>query len=97
MSSIQELEKEIKAIKERNSRVEMDKMWETSTTRKALVALLTAFVISLFFLAIGVEEPFLNAIVPTLGFLLSTLALNRVKRLWIRNMLESKDLAQKKK
>lgn len=77
-----ELEKEIELIKERNHRVEADKSWETSTTRKISVALLTYLVILVFFLIVKVKDPFLNAIVPTLGFLLSTLSLRFVERKW---------------
>ena len=36
MNSITEINKEIKLLKERNRRVETDKAWETSLTRKAI-------------------------------------------------------------
>ena len=36
-----ELEKEIEEIKKRNIRVEKDKAWETSFTRKVCIAILT--------------------------------------------------------
>ena len=35
------LEKEIKQIKDRNKRVELDKSWETSWTRKLTIMILT--------------------------------------------------------
>ena len=35
-----------------------------------------------FFLVIGVDKPFLNAIVPTVGFLLSTISLPFVRKIW---------------
>ena len=34
------IEKEIELIKERNARVELDKKWETSWTRKICIAIL---------------------------------------------------------
>lgn len=37
MATIQELEKEIDAIKERNRRVETEKSWETSWTRRITI------------------------------------------------------------
>jgi hypothetical protein len=86
------IEKELKSIKERNRRVEIDKMWETSFARKSLIALLTYVTISTFFVFARVENPFFNAIVPTLGFLLSTLTLNFFKKIWVRNMLKSYDI-----
>ena len=42
---IKDLEKEIEEIKERNKRVELDKKWETSMTRKVCIAVLTYIVV----------------------------------------------------
>lgn len=77
------LQKEIEQIRVRNQRVEQDKAWETSPTRKITIALFTYFTIFLFFFTLKVERPFLGAIVPTLGFLLSTLSLPFIKKFWI--------------
>ena len=38
---MENLKKEIEEIKLRNKRVELDKRWETSSTRKICIALLT--------------------------------------------------------
>lgn len=75
--------KSIEEILERNSRVELDKAWETSKTRRVCIAGIT-YVIALFFMwRIGVSDPFVNALVPTGGYLLSTLSLPVAKRWWI--------------
>ncbi|MBI5127026.1 hypothetical protein HZA76_01045 [Candidatus Roizmanbacteria bacterium] len=79
---LEELEKEILKIKERNEKVETDKSWETSWTRKILLFIFTYLAIGLYIDAIGVEKPWLNAIVPSFGFLLSTLTLPFFKNLW---------------
>ena len=79
---LQELEKEVQQIKERNKRVEGDKAWETSWTRKALLFLFTYLAIGLYIRAIGIERPWLNAVIPSFGFLLSTLTLPFFKELW---------------
>ena len=50
MENIEEIKKEIQEIKERNRKVEKDKAWETSWTRKILVAILTYIVVVLFFI-----------------------------------------------
>lgn len=78
------LENEIEKIKERNKRVEADKAWETSFFRKVIIAILTYLVIVLFFVFAGLNNPFINAIVPTLGFLLSTLSLSIFKKIWLK-------------
>lgn len=79
------LQKEINAIKLRNQRVEKDKAWETSTTRKVSIAVLTYLTILLFFIVIKVENPLMSAIVPTIGFLLSTISLPFIKKWWLNN------------
>jgi hypothetical protein len=77
---------EIESIKERNKRVETDKAWETSKTRRIIVALMTYIIIVIFLWLIGAPYPFLNAIVPTVGFVLSTLSLPFFKKWWINNL-----------
>lgn len=84
--TIQELEQEVNKIKERNKKVEADKAWESSLFRKILVAVLTYIVISTFFLYAGFPNPFESAIVPTLGFILSTISIPIVKEFWIKNI-----------
>lgn len=76
------LEQKVEKIEQRNKLVENDKAWETSKTRRALIALFTYLSIFLYFLAIGVEKPVLNTIVPTMGFLLSTVSLPFIRKVW---------------
>ena len=84
MDSLKELKKEIDSIKQRNRRVETDKAWETSWTRKLLIVLLTYIFIVLFFHFAGLPNPLTNAIVPTLAFIISTLTLTLFKDFWIK-------------
>ena len=77
------MDKRIEAIEKRNKRVELDKVWETSWTRKIIIAVLTYTIAVLFFFVAGLPKPFVNSMVPTLGFVLSTLSLDYFKRLWI--------------
>ena len=81
---IEQIKKDIKEIKERNARVELDKTWETSLFRKILIIILTYIVIVLFFFFANLPKPFLNAIVPTLGFILSTFSVSYFKNIWIK-------------
>ena len=83
MTSLEQLQKEIVQIKERNKRVEADKAWETSWARKILILLLTYIVIVIFFFFAKLPEPFVNAIVPSLAFVLSTLTMPILKKLWL--------------
>jgi hypothetical protein len=85
MDNSKKLEQEINKIKERNTKVEADKAWETSVFRKVLIAILTYLVIVTFFYFVNLQKPFTNAIVPTLGFVLSTLSIPVFKNFWIKH------------
>ena len=85
MDDLEQIKKDIQEIKERNIRVEKDKAWETSLFRKILIAVLTYIIVVLFFIFARLANPFMNAIVPTLGFLLSTLSVSFIKKVWLKN------------
>jgi hypothetical protein len=57
MTTIEGLEKEIEKLKERNRRVELDKAWETSFTRRGLLIIFTYLAIGLYLRAINIENP----------------------------------------
>ncbi|HEX7041766.1 MAG TPA: hypothetical protein VF189_00815, partial [Patescibacteria group bacterium] len=81
---VMNLEERIAKIEARNRKVETDKAWETSWTRKVLIAIFTYLAIALYLKFIVGINPWINAIVPTVGFLLSTLTLPWFKNLWMR-------------
>ena len=85
MTTLESLQSEINEIKVRNARVERDKAWETSAARKLTILVLTYLVMSLFFYVAKLGNPFINAVVPSLGFFLSTLAVPFVKKWWLNN------------
>lgn len=77
------IEKEINDIKERNKRVEKDKAWETSWTRRICIMILTYIVVVIYSLIIRkTNNVFLSSLVPVIGFTLSTLSLKLVRNIW---------------
>ena len=84
MTNLQELEKKIGEIEERNRRVTIDKVWEISYTRRILLAAFTYLAIGFYLQVINVSQPWLNAIVPTVAFTLSTLTLPLLKNWWLK-------------
>jgi hypothetical protein len=76
------LEARVRAIEERNRKVEQDKTWETSWTRRISFAVLTYMVVTGYLFAIGDSQPFINALVPPIGFVLSTLVLKSIRNIW---------------
>jgi len=80
---IQNLEREVRSLQERNRRVESEKAWETSFMRVLSIALITYVVAGIVLYSIGVTNFLLAALVPVLGYILSTRSLPRVKRWWM--------------
>ena len=70
------VESELADIRNRNSRVESDKAWETSRVRLLSVTGITYVTMVLVFLVLGSSRPFVDALVPTTGFFLSTLSIS---------------------
>lgn len=81
---MKELEKRIEVIEERNKRVEGDKAWETSWLRKLLIIVLTYIFAVLYLKIADTTNPLLGAVVPTVGFFLSTQTLNVIKKQWLK-------------
>ncbi|MAE42371.1 hypothetical protein CMO93_01255 [Candidatus Woesearchaeota archaeon] len=79
-----DVEKEVKTIIERNKKVEVDKAWETSLTRKIILSLITYIIIVVFLIIAEIPKPWLGALVPTLALVLSTLTMPLVKKWWIK-------------
>lgn len=82
MDKYTKLEKRITEIERRNQRVEQDKAWETSWSRRLLLIVFTYLTIAIYMRFVLNTNPWLNAIVPSLGFYLSTLSLPFIKKIW---------------
>ena len=81
-----DLEKEIIQIKERNKKVELDKAWETSWTRKICIMILTYIVVIIYSYVIrNIDNIFLSSLVPVIGLTLSTLSLKYIRTIWEKN------------
>ena len=86
---MEELKKEIEEIKKRNKRVEKDKAWETSWTRKICIMLLTYVVVVTYSYVIReYDNVWLSSLVPVIGFTLSTLSIKLVRSIWEKNYNE---------
>jgi hypothetical protein len=80
---LNKLESEVNLIKQRNTGVERDKAWEVSKSRVFFLIAFTYLITSLVFWFISVPSPLLNALIPTIGYLLSTQSLPLLKRWWL--------------
>ena len=80
---MKELEQRLDAIEKRNKRVELDKSWETSWTRRICIMLLTYIVVIIYSYFIRkFDNIFLSSLVPVIGFTLSTLSLKWIRQQW---------------
>ena len=78
-----DLNKRIEEIEKRNIRVEKDKAWETSWTRKICIMVLTYIVVVIYsYLISKISNIWLSSLVPVIGFTLSTLSLKIVRNIW---------------
>lgn len=86
MPDLQKIQEEIERIHERNRRVESDKSWETSWFRILFVAVIIYTVAGIFMMIVKIVNPWINAFVPALGYVLSEQSLPFVKKWWIRRV-----------
>lgn len=78
-----DLENKIKKIEARNKKVELDKKWETSWTRKIMIMILTYIVVVIYSYVVRQwDNILLSSLVPVIGFTLSTLSLGIVRNIW---------------
>jgi hypothetical protein len=74
---------EIDKIKERNKKVEADKAWEVSNFRRGIIVAFTYIIAVVFMYSVKIQRPFINGLIPTGGYFLSTLTLKPLKKWWI--------------
>lgn len=90
------LQERVAKIEERNKKVEAEEKWNISWTRRIIVMIFTYLSIAIYFYFVIKENPWINAIVPTVAFLLSTLTLPWVRRFW-RHYIYKKDVSKNTK
>ncbi|MBI3619032.1 hypothetical protein HY213_03300 [Candidatus Peregrinibacteria bacterium] len=78
------VEAQIAEILERNRRVEREKAWELSWTRRLTIVVMTYGIALIVLWSLGLPFPLLQALIPSGGFFLSMFSLPWMKRWWIR-------------
>jgi hypothetical protein len=80
----------IQQILQRNVRVETDKAWERSKTRRGVIVGATYLVAGAYMSALGGPLPWLNALIPAFGYLFSTLSLPHIRDVWVKKFHEKR-------
>ncbi|HYH36269.1 MAG TPA: hypothetical protein VD706_02095 [Candidatus Saccharimonadales bacterium] len=80
MTEDRTLEERVAKLEARNRRVEADKAWETSWTRR-LALTLFIYITVVFYLHFVIHiNPWINGLVPVIGYFVSTLTVSFLKR-----------------
>jgi hypothetical protein len=83
------VDERLQAIEDRNARVEIDKAWEVSVVRRGFIALVTYACATIVLWSLSSAKPLLDALIPTGGYILSTLSLPPLKRWWVNRRSQS--------
>jgi len=78
------IEERVEKIEQRNKSVELDKAWETSWTRIIIIAIFTYVIVGIFLQVINIPRPWISALVPVIGFTLSTITMPFFKNWWVK-------------
>lgn len=84
MAKTDELTRRIEKLEARNQRVEGDKGWETSWTRRLAIMSLTYVTVAFYLQFVVHVDPWINALVPVIGYTLSTLTISQLKKYWLQ-------------
>jgi len=79
------IEERLNKIEERNKRVELDKAWETSFIRILFISIITYIIAFFVLFSMGFSKSYLSALIPVLGFILSTQSISIIKKYWIKD------------
>lgn len=83
------MNEEIEKIKQRNKKVELDKAWETSKTRRIFICILTYIIVLIYsYIIKKTTSIFLSSLVPVIGFALSTLSLKYIRKIWQKKLVK---------
>jgi len=89
----QEAQQAVEILQARNTRVEADKAWETSLTRRAAITIGTYAIVGGYLSYLNVENAWLHALVPPMAYVLSTLSLPFIRGFWIKNLYKPKEVS----
>lgn len=82
-----DLEKRVVAIENRNKKVEFDKAWEVSWTRRIFIMVIIYVTIGFYLHFVVHISPWINGLVPVIGYIISTITIERLKKWWIKNQI----------
>ncbi len=85
------LEERLTRIEARNAKVEADKAWEISLARRGTIAMITWLIAGFSLYLLGSNAPWFYALIPVLGYVLSTLTIPLLRVLWQNHVYKKND------
>ncbi len=82
------------SLEQRNARVDADKAWEISWTRRLIIAFVTYGVIGVYLNMLEVADAWFHALVPAVAYILSTLGLRYIKLIWVKIFYKPRGVLQ---
>lgn len=82
------MQEDLQFIKQRNARVEADKAWETSWTRRLCITVFTYVLAAMYMQMTGLDNALIGACIPAGGYVLSTLSLPFIKHIWLNKFYQ---------
>lgn len=83
---------DLSEIKDRNTRVAVDKAWEQSRIRRGIIALGTYVIIGGYLNYLGIDKAWLHAAVPVIAYMASTLTLPVFKMFWVNKIYRESEV-----
>ena len=83
MTEHQTLEERVEKLESRNRRVEADKAWEISWLRRISLMVLIYLTIVFYLRFVVHIDPWINGLVPVIGYFISTLTIGLLKKRWV--------------
>jgi hypothetical protein len=82
MTEPQTLEERVAKLEARNRRVEADKAWEISWARRFAIMVLIYITVAFYLHFVIHIDPWINALVPVIGYTVSTFTIGFLKKRW---------------
>jgi putative acetyltransferase len=82
---------DIKNLQERNKMIEAEKAWETSWTRRAIIAIVTYIIVAFWLAIIGVSHNLIHALVAVASYLVGMAMLPMIKEHWIERVYRHRE------
>jgi len=96
-SDIERLQEQVAKLEQRNIDKDVGKSFESSWTRTCFIIAFTYIVIYLYLrFSLNVADPQKNAVVPAIGFTMSTWSMSLVKPVWARLTQKGDDFRLKR-